>query len=124
NHFIGEVFVFRKKSDAKTYHKLLKNRIEVKEDDFPMVYKYQGRFNLDDKRLPTDLNIEKIGSKVEKHNNLFYVFNVRERKLAYIPTYNEIKSRVLSDYQSQFEKDYNDHLLNSAAIEINQTVLN
>src|SRR5690606_18094495 len=72
DHFTGEVYVFKKRYDAKIYHKIIKGRYDVNEDDFPMVYKYQGRFTLDDKRLPPNLDIQTIGNKVIKHNNLFY----------------------------------------------------
>ena len=123
DYFIGEVYVFKSKSDAKVYHKLLKNNYNVKEEDFPMLYKYQGRFTLDDKRLPLNLNIESVGKKVVKHNNNYYVFYIRDKKQATISTYEEVKSKVLSDYQNEYEQQYNDNLLKNAKIIVNQSVL-
>lgn len=123
-HFIGEVYVFNNKSDAKTYHKLLKNNHKVKETDFPMVYKYQGRFYRNDKRLPENLDFNSLGKNVVKYNNNYYVFYIRDKKDEHQPTYDEVKSQVLSDYQNQFENQYNQDLINKAEIKVNQSVLN
>lgn len=122
-NFIGEVYVFGNKSDAKTYHKLLKNNYQVKETDFPMVYKYQGRFYLNDKRLPENLEFNSLGKKVVKYNNKYYVFYIRDKNAEYLPNYQEVKNQVLADYQSQYEKQYNQNLLNKAKIQVNQAVL-
>ncbi len=123
-HFIGEVYVFNNKGDAKTYHKLLKNNFKVKEADFPMVYKYQGRFYMNDKRLPENLDFNSLGKNVVKHNNNYYVFYIRDKKSEHQPTYDEVKNQVLSDYQNQFENQYNQELINKAEIKVNQPVLN
>lgn len=122
-NFIGEVYVFNNKSDAKTYHKLLKNNHKVKEADFPMVYKYQGRFYMNDKRLPENLDFNSLGKNVVKYNNNYYVFYIRDKKDEHQPTYDEVKSQVLSDYQNQFENQYNQELINKAEIKVNQQVL-
>ncbi|WP_143095675.1 peptidylprolyl isomerase [Paenimyroides ummariense] len=122
-NFIGEVYVFNKKSDAKTYNKLLKNNYQVKEADFPMVYKYQGRFYMNDKRLPENLDFNSLGKNVVKYNNNYYVFYIREKKDEHQPTYEEVKSQVLSDYQNQFENQYNQDLINKADIKVNQPIL-
>lgn len=124
SHFIGEVYVFKSNADAKTYHKLLKKNHTIKEADFPMVYKYQGRFLMNDKRLPENLDFNTLGKKVIKHNNNYYVFYIRDKKNEYQPDYSEVKSQVLSDYQNQYENQYNQELLNKAVIIINQPVLN
>lgn len=123
-NFIGEVYVFNKKGDAKTYHKLLKNNFKVKEADFPMVYKYQGRFYMNDKRLPENLDFNSLGNNVVKHNNNYYVFYIRDKKHEIQPSYEDVKSQVLSDYQNQYENQYNNELLNKAVIKVNQSVLN
>lgn len=123
DHFTGEVYVFKKRYDAKIYHKIIKGRYDVNEDDFPMVYKYQGRFTLDDKRLPPNLDIQTIGNKVIKHNNLFYVFFVRDKKFENIPDYKTIQSKILADYQTEYEREYNQNLLQKANINVNQPIL-
>lgn len=123
DHFTGEVYVFKKRYDAKIYHKIIKGRYDVNEDDFPMVYKYQGRFTLDDKRLPPNLDIQTIGNKVIKHNNLFYVFFVRDKKFENIPDYKTIQSKISADYQTEYEKEYNQNLLQKATIKVNQPIL-
>lgn len=122
-NFIGEVYVFNSKSDAKTYHKLLKKNYKVKEADFPMVYKYQGRFYMNDKRLPENLDFNSLGKNVVKHNNNYYVFYIRDKKDEHQSTYEEVKNQVLSDYQKQYEDKYNQDLINKAQIKVNQPVL-
>lgn len=123
-YFIGEVYVFKNKSDAKTYSKLLNIKYPVKEDDFPMEYKYQGRFFLDDKRLPKNINLDKIEKSVLKHNNLYYAFLVRDKKKATHQNYEDVKSKVLSDYQKEIEDTYTNKLIQEAKIDTNEAVLN
>lgn len=122
-YFIGEVYVFKKKSDAKAYHKLLKIKYPVKDEDFPMEYKYQGRFYLDDKRLPQNMDLANLEKRILKHNNLYYTFLVRDKKEASFQTYEEVTTKVLSDYQKELEEQYTQKLLNEANIELNETVL-
>lgn len=121
--FTGEVYVFEKKSDAKTYHKLLKIKYNIKEEDFPMVYKYQGLFYLNDKRLPSFLTLDTLGKKVVKYNNKYYVFLVRDKKEATQPDYETVKNQVLSDYQAEVEVQFNEKLLQNAKITTNKEVL-
>ncbi|MEG1267074.1 MAG: hypothetical protein RSE19_11415, partial [Myroides sp.] len=87
------------------------------------VYKYQGRFYMNDKRLPENLDFDSLGKNVVKYNNNYYVFYIRDKKDEHQPTYDEVKSQVLSDYQNQFENQYNQELINKAEIKVNQQVL-
>lgn len=123
-YFIGEVYAFERKSEANAFQRALIGSYPIKEDDFEVIYKYQGTFNMDDKRLPIKLEMKTLGKKVVKHNKKYYIFKVRDLKEAVLPTYEEVKSKVLSDYQNQFEKDYNKQLLDKASIKINEPVLN
>lgn len=122
-NFIGEVFVFDNKSEANTYRKLLKNKFDVKESDFNIRYKYQGQFYLTDKRLPKNLDITSIGKKTIKHENKYYVFDVRSKIEEKQLTYDEVKNLVLADYQHEYEMQYNKNLLDNAKIQINQAAL-
>lgn len=122
--FVGEVFVFEKKAIANSYQRALNGKYPVKEADFPTLYKYQGKFLMNDKRLPKDLDIKTLGKKVVAYNNNYYVFLIRDIKESYIPTFDEIKTRVQSDYQNEYEKKYNNGLLKTAKIEVNESVLN
>lgn len=123
-YFIGEVYVFDKKSNAKTYQKLIKKQFKVNENDFNLVYKYQGTFELTDKRLPNNLDFSNLGKKVVSHNNLHYVFLVRDKKNTTIPDFETVKSQVLTVYQNQFENQFNKQLKQKAIITTNQHVLN
>ncbi len=123
-YFIGEVYVFNKKSNAKTFQKLLKKQFQVNENHFNLVYKYQGTFELKDKRLPNRIDFNKLGKKVESQNNLHYVFLVRDKKNNIVPDFDVVKSQVLSIYQNQFENQFNKQLKQNAVIKTNQHVLN
>ena len=79
---------------------------------------------MDDKRLPQNLDLRNLGKKVVAFNDNYYVFLIRDIKESYIPTFDEIKSKVQSDYQNEYEVKYNKGLLNTAKIEVNENVLN
>lgn len=123
-YFIGEVYVFEKRSDANSFQRALNGHYPVREEDFRIVYKYQGTFFSDDKRLPENLNMEQLGKKTVHYNKRYYVFKVRDLKEAVLPAYGDIKNKVLSDYQNKYEKEYGDRLLENAEIKVNETVLN
>lgn len=122
--FVGEVFVFNKKSVANSFQRALNGKYPVNEIDFPTLYKYQGKFLMDDKRLPQNLDLRNLGKKVVAFNDNYYVFLIRDIKESYIPNFDEIKSKVQSDYQNEYEVKYNKGLLNTAKIEVNENVLN
>lgn len=122
--FVGEVFVFNKKAVANSFQRALNGKYPVNEIDFQTLYKYQGKFLMDDKRLPQNLDLRNLGKKVVAFNDNYYVFLIRDIKESYIPTFDEIKSKVQSDYQNEYEVKYNKGLLNTAKIEVNENVLN
>src|SRR5690554_2428285 len=121
--FIGEVYVFKKRYDAKLYQKLLSSKYQLNEDDFSIVYKYQGRFYLDDKRLPENIDLDKIGDKVLKHNKNYYTFLVRDKRQKEVATYDEVQNNVLSDYQKHLEEAYTARLMENAQISVDEVVL-
>lgn len=123
-YFIGEVYVFENRGDANSFQRALNGYYPVREEDFRIVYKYQGTFFTDDKRLPVNLNMKNLGKKAVHYNKKYYVFKVRDLKEAVLPAYDEIKNKVLSDYQSTYEKEYGNQLLEHAEIKVNESVLN
>lgn len=122
-YFIGEVYVFKKRYDAKLYKKLLDSKYQLNEEEFPIVYKYQGRFYLDDKRLPSTLDLSTIEDAIIKHNKHYYIFLVRDKKFEQISEYKDIKSKVLSDYQKKLEEAYTEKLIEKADIEVDKVIL-
>jgi|GEM_PF-514744 len=123
-YFIGEVYVFKSRAEANSFQRALNGNFPVREDDFTIVYKYQGTFEMDDKRLPPDIGLKDLGRKVVRYNKKYYVFKVRDLKEAVLPTYSDVKSKVLSDYQNQYEKEYGKGLSEKAVIKVNEPVLN
>lgn len=122
-YFIGEVYVFKKRYDAKLYRKLLRSKYQLNEDDFSIVYKYQGRFYLDDKRLPEHIDLDKIEDKVLKHNKKYYTFLVRDKRKKEVANYEDVQSNVLSDYQKHLEEECISQLTENAQINVNEAVL-
>lgn len=122
-YFIGEVYVFKKRYDAKLYRKLLDSKYQLEEKEFPIVYKYQGLFYLDDKRLPTSVDLNTIEEAIIKHNKHYYIFLVRDKRFEQISEYEDVKNKVLSDYQMELEEKYTEKLMKAADIEVNTMVL-
>lgn len=123
-YFIGEVYVFDKKDYANSFQRALNGNYPIKEDDFPLVYKYQGKFYLNDKRIPDGLKTNNLGKKVVDFNKKYYVFKVRDIKEESNPNFAEVKAKVQSDFQIQYEKVFNENLLKNANIKVNEPVLN
>jgi len=123
-YFIGEVYVFENRSDANSFQRALNGHYPVREEDFRIVYKYQGTFFTDDKRLPLNLDMKHLGRKTVRYNKKYFVFKVRDLKEAVLPAYGDIKNKVLSDYQNKYEKEYGNRLLENAEIKVNEPVLN
>jgi len=83
----------------------------------------EGLYELTDKELPKQFK-SKIGvSKVFKHNNQYVVVKGIKEVLPKQKSFDEVKGRVINDYQDKIEKDW---LLNLAAkykVEVHKSVL-
>lgn len=114
------------KSTAKKVRKLLKKGVSV--DDLKnkesKVVVSQGMFQMNDKEIPTAYAYSNGVSKVFKHNNQYVVINAIKQVVPTQQEFEEIKGKVINDYQLQLEKDWLVELKAKYKVEINQDVLN
>ena len=115
-----------KKGTAKKVCKLLKKEsvetvVDSKMEDLVVS---EGIFEKNDKELPRNLKFEKGVSKIKKHNNQFVLVKVNEVLAPSVKSYEEVKGRVINDYQEQIEKEWISNLRKKYTVKINQSVLN
>jgi len=114
------------KSIAKNTRALLKEGVAVKElkiKDENIVVS-EGLYELRDRELPKKFKFKLGVSRVFKHNNQYVVVNVLEEVLPKQKTFDEVKGRVINDYQTKLEKDWLLNLRAKYKVAVNQTILN
>ncbi|MGB1269310.1 MAG: peptidylprolyl isomerase [Flavobacteriaceae bacterium] len=114
------------KKTARKVRKLLKKGLSVealkkKENN---VVVSQGDFQMNDKEIPENYIYKKGVSKVFKHNNQYVVLNAIQKIVPTQQEFDEVKGKVINDYQLQLEKDWLVELRAKYKVEINQDVLN
>jgi len=83
----------------------------------------KGRFNADDPKLPSNLEMKEGISKIYKHNEAFHVINIKTVLPAGVKSLKEAKGNVINDYQSQLEMDWIEELHDRFNVEVNQKTL-
>ena len=113
------------KTKAKEIRKKLKSDISVEQ-----IMKSQknnviseGIYELSDKELPKKLKIKKGVSKIYKHNNQYVTVKIIEEVAPKQKTFDEVKGRVINDYQTQIEKDWLLNLASKYEVKVNDEVL-
>jgi len=113
------------KSVAKNTRALLKKGGTIKElktkERNSMVS--EGLYELLDKELPKKFKFKLGVSKVFKHNNQYVVVKVLKEVLPKQKAFNEVKGRVINDFQVKLEKDWLLNLRTKYKVEVNQVVL-
>lgn len=112
------------KSTARKVRKLLKKglSIEALKEKENRVVVSQGIFQLNDNEIPESYSYSKGASKVFKHNNQYVVIKALKEIVPSQQEYNEIKGKVINDYQVQLEKDWLLELKSKYKVEINKDV--
>jgi len=113
------------KSVAKNTRALLKKGVTIKElkTKEKNIVISEGLYELMDKELPKRFKFKLGVSKVFKHNNQYVVVNVLKEILPKQKTFEEVKGRVINDYQTQLEKDWLLSLRRKYKVEVNQVIL-
>ena len=96
------------KSTAKKVRKLLKKGVSVdqlKERENRVVVS-QGRFQMTDKEIPETYTYSNGVSKVYKHNNQYVVIKSIKKIVPTQQEFEEVKGKVINEYQLQLEKDW------------------
>jgi peptidyl-prolyl cis-trans isomerase SurA len=114
------------KSTAKKVRKLLKKGVSI--DDLKnkesKVVVSQGVFQIDDKEMPSSFTYKNGVSKVFKHNKQFVVVKGIKEVVPSQQEFDDVKGKIINDYQLQLEKDWLVELKAKYNVEINQDVLN
>ncbi len=83
----------------------------------------QGVFEIDQRELPQNLDVKKGVSKIYSSNESFVVVNIKEVIPAGIKELDEVKGRVLSNYQNDLEAKWMEKLHNNYKVEVNKKTL-
>jgi len=113
------------KQVAKNVRKLLKNDITVEKlrEKEESIVVSQGMYEAMDKELPKNFKFKEGVSKVFEHNNQYVVVKAINKVAPKQKEIDEVKGRVINDYQTQLEKDWLLQLNTKYEVVINQLVL-
>ena len=115
---------FARKQLAKNVEtNALKEQLKTKFTDKDFFDVAEGTFEKGSKEIPSKYKIANGVSKVFKHNNQFVVIKTKEIIAPAIMPLDEVKGKVISDYQEQIEKDWISKLRKKYAVKINQSIL-
>ena len=123
--FTGDFYSFSYKKDALNWQKALEKNADAKIEDLQVKFykKYSGEFTNSNNRLPKGLKLEDIKNGIIEKNQMFFVFVKPEIKPSYIPTFEDAKKKVISNYLEIHEKNYFSELEKASKVTIEKEVL-
>ncbi|WP_426430822.1 peptidylprolyl isomerase [Winogradskyella sp. HB-48] len=83
----------------------------------------KGIFNVDDPKLPSNLEVKQGVSKIYTHNDAFHVIDIKSVLPAGNKTLQEAKGNVINDYQTEIEANWIDSLHKRFKVEVNENAL-
>ncbi len=83
----------------------------------------KGIYSKDDITLPENLKIKKGVSEIYKHNESYHVIDIKAILPTGIKTLKEARGSVLTDYQTEVEKNWIEGLYKKYKIEVNNVAL-
>ena len=92
----------------------------LNEEDQINIIASSGKYELDDQNLPDAFNVVSGISNAYAQNGNFVVVNVKEIIAPSVKTFEEVKGRVISDYQKQLEVDWMKELRDKHTVVINK----
>lgn len=124
--FDGVVAVCSDKKSAKKVLKQFKNGAEIEdikksvntEDEVRVIFK-SGTFNKSDELTPSDYSFTAGVSKIYKLDNKFIVIDSKKILNSEQEELEDIRGKVISDYQEQLEKEWIDELQASYVVKMN-----
>jgi peptidyl-prolyl cis-trans isomerase SurA len=125
NRIEAVVVTSENKNSAKRISKKLKKDITLealRSSENKSVFSV-GIFELSDKELPNDYKPSIGVSKVYKHNNQFIVVKLIKEYLSEQRTFEEVKGKVINDYQTKVENDWLINLSKKYEVVVNQNTL-
>ncbi|QQX75685.1 MULTISPECIES: peptidylprolyl isomerase [Aequorivita] len=82
-----------------------------------------GIFEIDDEKLPKNMEIKEGISTIFKSNDSSVIVNVKQVIAPGLKSLDEVKGRVLSDYQNELEKNWMESLHKKYKVEVNKKAL-
>lgn len=126
----GDVFTTTNQVKAEEVIRLLKEdksaaaiKGELNSEDTVNVIITSGIFEVDARDLPDGFINSKGVSNIYKEGEAFVIVNVRDAIPAGAKTFEEIKGRVMSDYQTEIESEWVKQLRQKFDVKVNQKVL-
>lgn len=114
------------KTTAKKVRELLKTNADsdaIKEAVNDVVIS-EGVFEKEDREIPKKFKFTNGVSKVYKYNQQFVVIKVKEVIAPSQKTFDEVRGKVINDYQEQLELEWLKSLKAKYPVEINDEILN
>lgn len=112
------------KRTAKKVRRLLKENSDIKalKTQVKKVVVSQGVFEVNDKEIPGNYTFKNGVSKVFKHNNQYVVIKGVKEVLPSQQEFDDIKGKIINDYQIQLEKEWLATLRSKYKVNINTQV--
>ncbi len=82
-----------------------------------------GTFEIDDKELPNNLEVKNGVSTIYKVEDSFVVVNVKDVMQPAPKTFEEVKGRVIGDYQNVLEQQWTQSLRDKYKVDVDKKVL-
>ena len=112
------------KSEAKNASKLLKTTSDIDKLNQTLDgVVSEGIYEVNNKELPIKYKFKTGVSKIFKHNNQYVVVKGLKILTPALKTYDEVKGKVINDYQEQMEIDWLEELRKKYPVKVNQEVL-
>ena len=125
-----DVFSATSKAKALNIQGMLKNAKSAEDiktalngDNTVNVLITSGTFEIDSDELPKNLKIEKGVSNVYESNDSFIVLNIKDILPSGTKALDDVKGRVMSDYQNYLEEQWISSLHNKYKVEMNSKTL-
>lgn len=107
-------------ADAKTAEEI---KLEINTADKVNVLITPGVFEIDQDELPKNLEIKKGTSTIYPDNDSFVIVNIKDIMAPGTKSLDEIKGKVLSNYQNDLETSWMDSLRSKYKVEVNKKTL-
>lgn len=96
---------------------------EINKNEEVKVLASTGTFEVDADDLPKNITAKKGVSDIYESNDSYIVVNVKDILAPSIKPLDEVKGRVLSDYQNHLEQEWNKTLRAKYNVQVNKKAL-
>lgn len=121
-----EIASFSKKKDAKKFLKKVKSETDFSTKanaSTEAIFQEKENKKTTSSSITEDLKLVEGISKIHKHNGQFLIYNILEVKPVRQLEFEEVRGRVISDYQDQLEKEWIEDLRAKFNLVVNEDEL-